>query len=84
MGPIGMQELVLIVIVLIVLTVPVVIAIALAGFLSSRRKSRQPPQLPQAPKGNPERLAELDDLRSRNLITESEYQESRKRIIDEI
>lgn len=76
-----MPELVLIVIVLIVLTVPVVIAIALAGFLSARRKSRQPPQSPQAPKGTPERLAELDDLRSRNLVTETEYQEARQRII---
>ncbi len=72
---------VMIVIVLGVLTVPVVIAIALAGFLSSRRKSSRPPQMPQTPKGVPERLAELDDLRSRDLITESEYQESRQRII---
>jgi hypothetical protein len=81
MGPIGMPELVVIVIVLLLLTVPVVIVIALAGFLSSRRKAPQPPQLPPQPKGIPERLAELDDLRSRNLITEAEYVDKRSRIL---
>lgn len=73
-----MPEIVMIVIVMFVLAVPAVIVIALVWYFTSRRKSAQPPQ---APRGIPERLAELDGLRARNLITEAEYDERRRQIL---
>jgi hypothetical protein len=65
-----MPEMIMIVIVLIMLGVSAGIVFALVWYFSPRRKAAR---LPQGPRGVAERLSELDDLRSRNLITESEY-----------
>ncbi len=41
------------------------------------------PADPPVPKSTEERLRELDDLRERKLISENEYTETRKRVLDE-
>ncbi len=83
MGSLGMPEIIVIFVLLIVLLViPAIIAIALIWYFSSRRN--KPPQIPQGQKSVPERLSELDDLRSRNLITEAEHAEKRARILGDL
>lgn len=78
MGPLGMPEIIMIFLILFILFVTMGGGIALVWYLSSRRK---PPQLPQGPKSVQERLSELDDLRSRHLISEAEHEEKRKQIL---
>lgn len=84
MGPLGMSEIIMIFVVLILLAIPVVIAIALVWYFSNRGKPPQPALPPQVPKSIEERLSELDGLRSRNLVSEAEYEEKRSRILGEI
>ena len=81
MGPIGMPEMFMIFIVLALLAVPVVIVIALVWYFGSRNK---PPQLPSGPSRPLDRLAELEALRSRNLISDAEHEEKRRQILSEI
>jgi len=81
MGPIGMPEIIMIFIVIFLLAVPVGGVIALVWYFFSRKR---PPQFPQGPKSVQERLSEIDDLRSRNLISEAEHEEKRKQILSAI
>jgi hypothetical protein len=81
MGPIGMPEIVMIFMVLVMLAIPVGIVVALIWYFSSRRK---PPHLPQGPKSIQERLSEIDDLRSHDLISDAEHEEKRRQIISGI
>jgi flagellar basal body-associated protein FliL len=76
-----MPELIVIFLALIFLALPVGAVIALAWYFSSRKK---PPQIPQSPKSVQEKLSEIDDLRSRNLISEAEYEEKRMQILSDI
>ncbi len=84
MGPIGMPEIIMIFVVLIMLAIPVGIVVALVWYFSSRSKSPQLTQPPQILRDTQERLAEIDSLRSQNLISESEYEERRRQILSGI
>ena len=79
-----MPELIMISVVLMMLTIPVGIVIALVWYYSSRSKQTQPTQPPQVPKNIQERLSEIDYLRSQNLISETEYEEGRRYILNGI
>jgi cytochrome c-type biogenesis protein CcmH/NrfG len=79
-----MPELIMIVVVLILLAIPVGIVIALVWYFSSRSKPHPMAQAPQNPKSTQQRLAEIESLRSQNLLTEAEYEEKRRHILDEI
>ena len=80
MGPLGMPELIIILLVLVgLVAVP---AIIIAVILAAKRSGSPP-----APSGNRSveiRLAEVESLRARNVITDEEYQEKRKQIIGKI
>lgn len=81
MGPLGMPEIIMILIVgLMVLGLPALIAIGIIVY--SRRNSSPPPPPPLANRET--RLAELDSLREKNLITEAEHLEQRNRILESI
>lgn len=81
MGPVGMPEMIVILIVgLMVLGLPALIAIGIIVY--SRRNGGTPPPPPLISRET--RLAELDSLREKNLITEAEHQEQRKRILESI
>lgn len=84
MGPVGMPEIIVILIVgLMVLGLPALIAIGV--LLYTRRNSSRPgPPSTSLPASRETRLAELDSLREKNLITEAEHQEQRKRILESI
>lgn len=84
MGPLGMPEMIMIFLVLILLAIPVGIVIALVWYFSSRSMPRQVTQAPQVPRSTQDRLAEIDSLRSRNLISEAEYEEMRRQILSGI
>ena len=64
---------------LIVIAVPAVVAVGLVIYFKGR--SKVPPPMPQMG-GVQDRLREIDELRRSNLISEEEYQEKRKRIVD--
>jgi cytochrome c-type biogenesis protein CcmH/NrfG len=81
MGPIGMPELIMIVVVLIMLAIPVGIVVALVWYFSSRSKPPQLTQPQQVLRSTQDRLAEIDSLRSQNLISEAEYEEKRRQIL---
>lgn len=68
--------------VLTILAIPVGIVIALVWYFSSLSKPQQMNQPPQIPRSTQERLSEIEDLRSKNLISEAEYEEKRKRILN--
>lgn len=81
MGPIGMPEMIMILIVgILVLGLPALIAI---GVLLYTRRNSPPPASPPPP-SRETRLAELDSLRQKNLITEAEHQQQRKRILESL
>ena len=71
-------------VVLIMLAIPVGIVIALVWYFSSRSKPTQHIQPPQVHRSTQERLAEIDSLRSQNLISETEYEERRRQILSGI
>jgi uncharacterized membrane protein len=79
-----MPELIMIFMVLIILAIPVVIVIALVWYFSSRSKPPQLTQPPEVLRSAQDRLAEIDSLRSQNLISETEYEERRRQIISGI
>jgi hypothetical protein len=79
-----MSEIIMIFVVLILLAIPVGIAIALVWYFSNRGKPSLPGLPSQAPKAIEQRLAELDGLRSRNLVSEAEYEEKRSQILSDI
>lgn len=82
MGPLGMPEIIVIFIVgLLVLGLPALIAI---GILLYARRNSAPPPPPPPSSDRESRLMELDSLREKNLISESEHQEQRKRILEDI
>ena len=76
-----MPEIIMIFITLGMLAIPVCLVIFLIRYFSSRSK---PPQLHQRPKSIQERLFEIGDLRSKNLISEAEHEEKRKQILNGI
>ena len=85
MGPVGMPEMIVILIVgLLVLGLPALIAIGIIVY--SRRNSNPPPAPPPAPPlaSRESRLLELEALRAKNLVSETEFQEQRKRILESI
>jgi cytochrome c-type biogenesis protein CcmH/NrfG len=79
-----MPEMIMIFVVLIMLILPLGIAAALLWYFVLRRKAHQSAQAPQTQKSTQDRLSEIDGLRSQNLISEAEYAEKRKRILNEI
>lgn len=80
MGPIGMLELIMLFIMLSLMVVPVVVIVIVRRF-SSGGKGPQPSRLRPNVK---ERLEELEVLRSGNLISEAEYAEKRRSVLDSI
>jgi len=75
---------IMIFVMLILLAIPAGIVIALVWYFSSRSRPPQMIQPPQVPKSIQERLSEIDGLRSRNLISEAEYEEKRRQILSGI
>lgn len=80
-GPIGGPEIIMILVVLFLLAVPVVIVVAVLMMSNSRNKGPLPPMPPPPLPSVESRLAEIDSLRARNLISEAEHEEKRKQII---
>ncbi|MBG7607706.1 MAG: hypothetical protein IZT59_06740 [Verrucomicrobia bacterium] len=81
-GPIGGPEIIVILIVLLLLlAVPVIIIIVVLKLSSRSSKNPQPPLLPQTTK---ERIEALDDLKNRNLVSESEHEEKRKELLRQL
>jgi hypothetical protein len=76
-----MPEMIVIFFVVIVLAGSAAVVIGLVWYFS--RKSQTSQNL-QSPKDVQVRLAEIDGLRSRNLISQAEYEEKRRRILEEI
>lgn len=74
-----MPELIIVLLVLALIAAPVIIV---AVILAAKRNS--PPPVPPKLPGVESRLAEIESLRARNLITDEEYQEKRKQIIGNI
>ena len=81
LGPIGGPEIIVIFVVLVLLAVPVVIVVLLVMYSKSQSKSSQSINLPASVQS---RLAEIDALRSKNVISSGEYEEKRKKIIGDI
>lgn len=79
-----MPEIIVIFVVLIMLAIPVGIVIALVWYFSSRNKPPQAIQPPKVSKSSQDRLSEIDELRSQNLISEAEYDEKRRQILNGI
>ena len=78
-----MPEMIMILIVgLLVLGLPALIAIGIIVY--SRRNSSPPPSPPPPLASRESRLLELEALRAKNLVSESEFQEQRKRILESI
>lgn len=76
-----MPEILMIFVILVLLAIPVAIAIALFFYFNSRGKSAQLP----AQSGNIQaKLSEIEALKAKNLITDSEYEAKRKQMIDGI
>ncbi len=73
LGPLGIPEMIMILVILVIIALPVVIIVALA----SKKGSAPSMHSPTAEK----QLAELEDLRQKNLITEEEYTEKRRIIL---
>lgn len=84
MGPLGMPEMIVILIVgLMVLGLPALIAIGIIVY--SRRNGGPPSAPPPSPIASREsRLLELEALREKNLVSDAEFQEQRKRILESI
>lgn len=83
MGPLGMPEIIMILIVgIIVLGIPAVIALVVI-FATRRNNGPTPPQNPPLV-DRESRLLELESLKDKNLISDPEYQEQRKRILESI
>jgi len=80
-GPIGGPELIMILVVLVLLAIPIATVVILVTYFGSRNK---PSQLNTPPASVQSRLAEIDALKSKNVITEMEYEEKRKKIIGNI
>ncbi len=73
-----MPEIVMILIMLLMLAVPVGVVLALVWYFTMRKK---PPQLTPMAASPQQRLLEIDELRSKGLISEAEYEEGRRRIL---
>jgi len=80
---IGMQEIIVILLIVAVLGLPALIAIGVVLWMTRKTRSGQgnPPLIALAPSPQT-RLADLEDLRSKGLISEVEYQEKRQAIMD--
>lgn len=76
-----MPEIIMILIMIVILAIPSGIIVGLAWYFSARSKAAQ---APPARASIQDRLLELDALRSKNLISETEYQEKRKQLLGEI
>lgn len=77
----GAPELIIVFIVLGFLAVLLTIIISVVKYSNSRSKH---PALPPPLTSAQSRLAEIDSLRSKNMISDSEYAEKRKQIINDI
>lgn len=82
---IGVQEMIVIFLVLLMLSVPAIVAVVVVIFVT-RKANHSAAQTPQvaAARSRQERLAELDGLLAQALISESEYQTQRERILGEV
>lgn len=76
-----MPEIIMIFVALVLLAIPVAIAIGLIFYFNSRGRSAP---LPAQARHTQARLLELDALKAKNLITDAEYEEKRRRLIDGI
>jgi hypothetical protein len=83
MAPIGLPEVIVIAVALILLVLPLGIAAALLWYFVLRRQPRQVVEPPKCTGSIQDRLSEIDRLRARNLISETEHAEKRRRILDE-
>ncbi len=82
-GPIGTPELIF----LLILAAPVVGGVLLVVFLLNRKSPAPPAAVPPPLVGNSSsehRLAELESLRSGNLVSDDEYEKKRKQILDSL
>ena len=76
-----MPEIIMIFVVLSLLIIPAGIVIGVIHYVSKRNN---PPQLPHGSNRIEAKLLEIDNLRSRNLISEAEHEEKRKQILSRI
>jgi hypothetical protein len=81
MGPIGIPEIIMIFMVVMMLAIPVGIVMALVWYFRSRGRPPHRAQPPQVPGSSRDRLEETDSLRSRNVVSDSEHEESRRHIL---
>ena len=72
-----------IVILLGLLAIPVTLVLVILVIIRATRRSGPPPAAPIA-QASGERLRELDALRDQKLITDDEYRERRKEILQDI
>ena len=75
----GFQEIIVIVLMLAMLTIPAIITLLVVWYFLLRRKS---PPSPPTPASIQDRLLEIDSLRSKNLISDIEYEEKRRQILN--
>ena len=82
LGPIGGPELIILLIIGFLLFIPVAIIICVALYFNRKSSPPTPSPIPSTVEPSIQaRLEELESLKSRNLISESEYEEKRKEIL---
>jgi|AntRauTorckE6833_2_1112554.scaffolds.fasta_scaffold06658_5 flagellar basal body-associated protein FliL len=77
-GPIGGPELIIILLVAVIAILPAVLIIT---YSLNKKATPKPPALPSSTE---RRLAELEDLRTKRLISEEEYEQQRKIMISKL
>lgn len=78
----GIPELLILFFVLFIIVLPIVIIILVVQRSSERRAPVDPKQ--QASAVAYQRLAQLDDLRKRGVITEEEFAEKKQQLVDDL
>lgn len=76
-----MPEFIMILIMIVILAIPSGIIVAVVWYFSARTKAAQAPPMRASIQ---DRLLELDALRSKNLISNVEYEEKRRQLLAEI
>lgn len=84
LGPIGGPELIMIFVVLFLMGLPLLIVFGVLWYSKSRNNAPQFPSPPPPLPNIENRLAEIDSLRAKNLISDAEHEEKRKQILGEI
>jgi hypothetical protein len=76
----GGPDLIIILLMLVLMAAPVVGIVLLVIYLNRRKPAQPPPSLPMAA-SVAERLKHLEQLKQQSLISDTEYEEQRSRII---